>query len=115
AQHGHGTAASLQPADDATHAIGRAAANASPADTERVSVIAVLPAIDSADEVARLETRWLSPALRDLAHNRIEAIHLIADGNGTAAIWRVSAPTLWRRALARMRRKAFVAPSPSEP
>ncbi len=114
AQHGHGVATRLQPEDDATNAIGRAAALASPAGAQRVSVVVVLSAIDSAKDVASLETQWLSPALNALSRNRVVGLHVIADGNGAAAIWNVSPPRLWRRIIARMRRKPFMAPSPPE-
>lgn len=111
AQHGQGTAARLQADDDATTAVASAAALAQLGGAHRAVAIAVLPAVDGPDSVASLETRWLSPALQCLAGNRIDALRMIADGNGAAATWIVHPLTLWRRIVARARPRPFAVPA----
>lgn len=115
AQLGHGTAWQLQPKDDAATILDRAAAFAKTAGVSRAFAIAVLPAVDGHAAVAPLEALWLLPALRRLSRGDVDALHLIADGNGAAATWIARRPTLRHRILARARRRPFAVPAPAQP
>ena len=74
-------------------------------DVSRLAVLA-----DARD----LDARWLAPALERLAAQRLAALHLVADGNGTTATWTARAPRFWRRWVARASRRAFAIPAPSD-
>ncbi len=55
----------------------------------------------------------LAPALAMLEGRRIDALHLVADGNGVAATWTAQAPGRLARQLARWRKGAFRLPAAS--
>ncbi|HEX6793611.1 MAG TPA: hypothetical protein VF304_07130 [Casimicrobiaceae bacterium] len=61
-----------------------------------------------------LDAKWLAPALERLAAQRLGALHLIADGNGTAATWTARAPRFWRRWFARASHRRFEIPAPAD-
>ena len=56
---------------------------------------------------------WLAPALAMLEGRRIDALHLVADGNGVAATWTAQAPGRFARLRARWRKSAFRIPAAS--
>ena len=56
---------------------------------------------------------WLAPALAMLEGRRIDALHLVADGNGVAATWTAQAPGRLARLLARWRKGGFRLPAAS--
>ena len=58
----------------------------------------------------RLESGWLVPALARLARGDLQALHLIADGNGGAGTWSAARPTWWRRIAARAAHRRFDVP-----
>lgn len=115
AQLGHGAAWQLQPQGDAATTLDRAAAFAKTAGALRAFAIAVLPTVDGPAAVAGLEARWLSPALRRLSRGDVDALQVIADGNGAAATWIARRPTFRQRILARARRRPFAVPAPAQP
>ena len=70
--------------------------------------LAVLPcAVDVGDP----EKTALAPALALLDARQVSAVHLVADGNGTAIAWSARRPGLWRRLTVRTSRRAFAMPS----
>ena len=94
--------AGTDAADDVAHAVSRAVEAGGDA-----VALAVLPRADVAD----LETCGLAPALALLDARRVSAVHLVADGNGTAIAWTARRPGLWRRLTMRTSRRAFAMPS----
>jgi hypothetical protein len=74
--------------------------------------MAVLPPLG--DDLQRVEATWLVPAIELLTTRRIGALHVVADGNGAAATWTATAPTLWQRLAARASRRAFEIAPPSD-
>ncbi len=61
-----------------------------------------------------LDAKWLAPALQRLGTQGLHALHLIADGNGTAATWTAHAPRFWRRWIARASHRPFEIPVPAD-
>lgn len=89
--------------DDIAHAVSHAAE----AGGDALAVAVLTRAVDVGD----LETRALAPALGLLDARRVSAVHLVADGNGTAIAWTARSPGLWRRLTTRASRRAFAMPS----
>ena len=108
ALHGHGAFATLQPGEGLMPAMTRASAFAAAHRDDPTIVLVVLPAV--ADS-SMLETNWLAPAMDQLDRHRIEALHVIADGNGNTATWTANAPAFWRRVAARTARRPFEMPA----
>ena len=61
-----------------------------------------------------LDAKWLAPALERLGAQGLDALHLIADGNGTAATWTARAPRFWQRWIARASHRPFEIPAPAD-
>jgi len=61
-----------------------------------------------------LDAKWLAPALERLGARRLGAVHLIADGNGRAAMWTAHAPRFWRRWIARVSHRPFGIPAAAD-
>lgn len=93
--------AGTDTADDVAHAVSRAVEAGGGA-------VAVLPRVV---DVGDLETRALAPGLALLDARRVSAVHLVADGNGTAIAWTARRLRLWRRLTMRASRRAFAMPS----
>jgi hypothetical protein len=87
---------------------------AQPADAPQATIVA-LEGIADAAALATLDSHWLSPSLALLAQGSLDAVHLVADGNGTVAHWSAARPGWWQRMTAGARRKAFVVPAPHPP
>jgi hypothetical protein len=98
----------LASEDDLAHALApdqSASRNVAPA----YGVVA-LPANISP---LRLQSAWLSAALARLTAGEFEALHVVADGNGSAATWSATRPTWWRRITTRAAHRAFAGPPPA--
>lgn len=102
ARHGHGAATTLEAGEHLTQTIARAAAVVHGNDP--IHVLVVLPT--DADP-AMIEADWLGPALDQLVRHRLDALHLIAGGNGIAATWTARPPGLRQRIAARLARRPF--------
>lgn len=102
----------VMTAEDTMHDVLQRAASMA-GGVERQVVVA-LRAIDDEDGLAAFDTRWLAPAIALLSRQRISALQLVTDGNGTAARWSASVASRWRRFLPRGRPKPFVAPGASQ-
>jgi hypothetical protein len=66
------------------------------------------------EDARDLDAKWLAPALERLAAQRLAALHLVADGNGTAATWTAHPPGFWRRSIARASHRPFEIPAPAD-
>lgn len=113
ARKGGGIELALERDDTALRVFDRALSQ-SAADHPPTVVIAIAEAGDREGAVPMLESQWLAPARALLSRGRADTLSLIADGNGTAARWTATRPTLWRRAIARANRQPFAAPAPLE-
>lgn len=76
-------------------------------------VLGVLPPLSG--DCERFQAQWLGPALAALESHDLDVLHLVADGNGTAAIWRARTPTRWQRLAARAAHGRFEIPPASDP
>jgi len=92
-----------EDSDDIAHAVSRADQAGGDA-----LALAVLPRVV---DVSDVETAALAPALALLDARQVTAVHLVADGNGTAIAWTARRPGLWRRLTMRTSRRAFAVPS----
>jgi hypothetical protein len=106
AQHCGVSARQLHDDDDLAHALDTWGTPASRYATSAYAVV-VPPASLSPQ---RLESGWLVPALARLARGDLQALHLIADGNGGAGTWSAARPTWWRRIAARAAHRRFDVP-----
>ena len=88
--------------DDIDSALSRARDAAGDA-----GAIAIFPGVANGVD---LETRALAPALALLDAREASALHLLADGNGTAIAWTARRPGPWRRLTMRASRHAFTIP-----
>ena len=111
ALHGGGAIATLQDSEDLMQTMTRANALAAAHRDAAIVALVVLPA---GVDAGVLETNWLAPALDELGAHRVDALHLIADGNGNAATWTARAPTFWRRIVARTGRRRLEIPAPPD-
>jgi len=100
--------ATQNPGEALMQTMTRASALAAAHPGDPVTVLAVLPV---AAKPAMLEANWLAPALDELDRHRIDALHLIADGNGNTATWTATAPAIWQRIAARATRRPFEMPA----
>jgi hypothetical protein len=107
ALRGHGDA-TQNPGEALMQTMTRASAFAAAHPGDPIVVLAELPV---AEKPAMLEANWLAPALDELEHHRIDALHLIADGNGSTATWTANAPAIWQRIAARATRRPFEMPA----
>jgi hypothetical protein len=92
--------------DDLAHALDGSAAAGTKA--QRSAYAIVVPPAKLTPQ--RLESAWLAPALARLARGDVEALHLIADGNGRAGTWSAVRPTWWRRIAAHAAQRRFDVP-----
>jgi hypothetical protein len=76
------------------------------------AIVVVGNRIDVESAIADFDAEALAPALSLLDRGAVDPLHVIADGNGGAARWTAAPPTLWRRFVARGRRKPFLVPDP---
>jgi len=106
AQHCGVTARHVDDDDDLAHALDTCAASP-PMHAASAYAVVVAPSKLSPQ---RLESGWLAPALARLARGDVEALHLIADGNGGAGTWSAARPAWWRRIAARAARRRFDVP-----
>lgn len=74
------------------------------------TTIVVTDTVGGAGDVAMFARDWLAPALVLLEGGHIDALHVVADGCGTAATWTVGAPGRLARLRARWRRQRFRIP-----
>lgn len=74
------------------------------------ATIVVTEAIRDASDVNALARTWLAPALDRLDRKQIDALALVADGTGTAAIWHANPPGLLARWRSKLRPPPFVLP-----
>jgi hypothetical protein len=107
AVYGRGAIATPQPGEDLSQTMTRASAFAAAHRGDPIVVLVVLPAV--ADS-SMLEANWLAPAIDQLDRHRIDALHVIADGNGNTATWTANAPAFWQRIAARTARRPFEMP-----
>jgi hypothetical protein len=66
------------------------------------------------DDLERVAATSLVPAMDLLTTRRIAALHVVGDGNGTAATWTATPPTLWQRLAARVSPRAFEVAPPAD-
>ena len=111
AMHGGGAMATLHERDDLLQTMTRANALAASHREAPTVALVVLPAFFDA---AMLETKWLAPALDELGAHRVDALHLIANGNAVTATWTAQRPSVWQRIAARTTRGRFAIPSASD-
>ena len=109
AQAARGTLALLDAPDDAERVAAGASRN--PAAGAARPALVVLDTLGQAEDIAALEARWLLPAARLLFTRRIARLELLADGNGIAAHWSATPPTLWHRIAQRAGRAPFRVPA----
>jgi hypothetical protein len=112
----HGIARRADPAaprmnDTLAEAITRAARQPGHADVSTF-VLGVVPPL--AGDLEDLEHGWVAPALAALEAHRVDTLHLVADGDGSAVTWTAPAPTRWQRLVARASRRAFEIPAPPD-
>ena len=113
ARHGGGTVCEPQADETTTQAIERTASRHGETSSSAVAIV-VVDAVDSATDMAALDSRWLAPAVALLSRRRIDTLDFLADGNGGAAHWTATPPTLWQRLLASMHAQPFAVPAPPE-
>jgi hypothetical protein len=77
------------------------------------AIVVLDEATDLAAAVA-LANAWLAPAVAALERGRLATLQLVADGSGLAASWRALRPSTAARLVGRIRRPAFVPPTPPE-
>jgi hypothetical protein len=109
ARHAGASATALAAGSDLAQAL--TSAGVSSQDRSAPSFMLVVTPPNVAPDA--LEAAWLAPALARLAHRDIERLHVVADGNGTAAAWSAATPTLWRRIASHAARRPFDAPQPA--
>lgn len=80
----------------------------------KVDAIVALAPCQSDDDVRQLATAWLRPAVTALEHGVIDALQLIADGQGAAVTWRADRPSPFARLASRWRAPDFSIPAPDE-
>lgn len=114
ARHGGGTVCEPQADDTTTQAIERAASAQRGETASSAVAIVVVDAVDSATDMAALDSRWLAPAVALLSRRRIDTLDFLADGNGGAAHWTAKPPTSWRRLLTSVHGQPFAVPAPPE-
>ncbi|HEY2816922.1 MAG TPA: hypothetical protein VGK44_07295 [Casimicrobiaceae bacterium] len=77
------------------------------------SLLAMEP-ISNQENIARFDAVWLQPVIDALESGQVDALHLIADAQGTAITWRAKHPSWLARMTARLRSRALPIPSRSE-
>jgi hypothetical protein len=77
------------------------------------SLVAMEP-ISNQEDVGRFDTEWLRPVMVALESGQLDALQLIADGQGTAITWRARHPSRLARMTARLRPGALHIPSTAE-
>ena len=107
ARHAGGSVDAFGVAASPSHVVERAQS----AGNAGATCVVVTEAIASDAAVAAFAAHWLRPALDLLERRRIDRLTVIADGNGVAARWSATPPTLWRRVTARLHRQAFAVPA----
>jgi hypothetical protein len=103
ARHAHGADASLASEETTGSALARGAAGVA-------FTVVVQDAIASETALARFDANWLAPALARLAQRDVASVELIADGNGVAACWTATPPTLAQRLFTK-RARPFTVPA----
>jgi len=76
-------------------------------------LVAIEP-ISSQASLTRFDAAWLRPAVDALETGRLDALQLIADGQGTAITWRAKRPSALARATSALRRRTLHVPSSEE-
>ena len=108
ARHGGITVTAPDVNDSASTIVERMGPRVAGNRPPRVAVV-MLDTIDGNAALSALGTRWLAPALTLLSRRRIDALDVLADGNGNAARWTAQPPALWRRMIAGTHAKPFAA------
>ncbi len=78
------------PAHALPERLGTAAANATDAGE-------IVVAFDAPLDLEDIERSWAAPAWAMLTHGKLDAVTLIADGDGDAVVWTARRPGLWQR------------------
>lgn len=99
ARHAQGGAFASPTSADLAQATARATALATEHRDRKIVVLAVAPALTGDGSV--IDTDWFAPALGHLAARDVDVLHLVADGNGSAATWTAQPPGLWQRIASR--------------
>jgi hypothetical protein len=107
ARHAGGSIAALNDSSTPTAVVERTQATSGASAT----CVVVVDAIATHAAVANFDARWSRPALDLLERRRLDRLTVIADGNGVAARWSATPPTLWRRVTARLHRQPFAVPA----
>ena len=68
-----------------------------------------IAALDDATDIEQVERAWGAPAARALARGKVDAVTLIADGAGDAAMWSARRTSAWHRLVAAFRRPDLAA------
>jgi hypothetical protein len=79
-----------------------------------VDVVVSLAPVYSDDDVRQFATAWLQPAVMALEHGDIDALQLVADGQGAAATWRAERSSPFARLASRWRAPGFSVPTADE-
>jgi hypothetical protein len=95
----HGSPARPLPSPSAGALAGVLAAT--PAAGRRAATVVIAP--DAPLDLAAVERDWAAPAWTALARGVIDAVTLIADGDGCTLVWTASRPGAWQRLAARLR------------
>jgi hypothetical protein len=106
ARHAGGSVDAFGVADTPSRVVERA----QPPGSASATRVVVTDAIASDAAVAAFAATWLRPALDLLERRRVDRLSVIADGNGVAARWSATPPTVWRRATSRLHRRPFAVP-----
>ena len=79
-------------------------------DLESNDTLAVLSAASDAAHVALIDRDWFAPATAALEHGTLNALTLLADGNGAVITWTAQSPSWLARLIARLKPSSFLAP-----
>ena len=77
------------------------------------TLVAMGPISNEAN-VAQFDTHWLQPIMDALESGRLDALQLIADGQGTAITWRANHLSRLARITARLRSRTLHIPTSAE-
>jgi hypothetical protein len=80
------------------------------ASASHAPTLAVLPRIDVEVDLERVEQAWLAPALAALSAGRLDHLCVVVDGDGAAATFSVTQPSLPARIRAKFGRGQFTVP-----
>jgi hypothetical protein len=79
-----------------------------------VDVVVSLAPLYSDDDVRPFASAWLQPAVMALERGVVDALQLVANGQGAAATWRAERPSPFARLASRWRAPGFSIPTADE-